>query len=62
MKPSPKRDDETQDAYVIRLIREEEREACAVIFDRDDWPTGRGDLKAMTIKPREVAATIRNRK
>lgn len=28
---SPKRDDETMEGYVIRLIREEERERCAQI-------------------------------
>ncbi len=33
MTASPKRDDESQDAYVIRLIREEERERCAAIAD-----------------------------
>ena len=33
MTNSPKREDETQNAYVIRLIQEEERERCAKIAD-----------------------------
>jgi hypothetical protein len=31
--PSPKRDDETQSGYVIRVIQEEERERCLRIIE-----------------------------
>lgn len=34
---SEKRPDETMEAYVIRLIREEERERCANVVRRFDW-------------------------
>lgn len=62
MIPSPKQKDESQTAYAIRIVREEEREACAAIFDRDDWPVGNGDLRAAAISPRVAALAIRNRK
>jgi hypothetical protein len=46
---------------VEAAARAAENEACAKIFDRDNWPTGHGDLMAASISPREVAAAIRAR-
>ncbi len=59
---SPKRNDETQDAYVIRLIREEEREACAVIADTIDKQDEIDNGIAMTGAAGQVASAIRDRK
>jgi hypothetical protein len=38
MANSPKRDNETQSSYVIRLIQEEERERCAKIAENWAYP------------------------
>jgi hypothetical protein len=58
---SQKRKDETMEAYVIRIIQEEERERCAKIAD--DMAEGKLTVKGMTIysaTAKAVAAAIRN--
>ena len=44
---------------LIRQAIAATREEDARIFDRDNWPTGDGDIMAMAISPREAAAAIR---
>ena len=46
---------------IMEAVAADEREACAKIFDRDDWPTGDGHLLAAAIPPRVAAAAIRSR-
>jgi len=63
MTPSPKRDDETQDSYVIRLIQEEERERCAKIAERHAehlrLPVPFSNTVTFRVA-QEIAARIRN--
>ena len=52
MKPSPKRDDETEDAYLIRLIREDERERCAAIIQAAREGKIDGDFRSLIFRIR----------
>ncbi len=69
MRASPKRDDETQDAYVIRLIQEEERERCAKIAETlktmkcnlPTGPNGEFEYEHPTIHGQLIAEAIRKR-
>lgn len=60
---TPKLDQAAMNAILqcVRSAVAAEREACAKIFDRDDWPTGDGHLLAAAIPPRVAAAAIRSR-
>jgi len=60
MTPPQRREDETMEAYVIRLIRGEERERCAKIAETFDMDGSLGKLpKGWAGCRRMIAAAIR---
>lgn len=60
MTPSQRREDETMEAYVIRLIRGEERERCAMIAkSKASEPTARQiDAGAEALRQHEQGGRI----